>query len=51
MDPSEVEEIVPVVVPQPIRSAIHPVEVEHAEEEDVIDENELTPGDEVFFFC
>ncbi|XP_046456631.1 uncharacterized protein LOC124203813 isoform X2 [Daphnia pulex] len=43
MDPFEADEITPVVVPEPIRSAIYPVEVE---EEDVIDENELTPGDE-----
>lgn len=46
MDPFEADEITPVAVPEPIRSAIHPVEVE---EEDVIDENELTPGDEVLF--
>ncbi|EFX82686.1 hypothetical protein DAPPUDRAFT_241014 [Daphnia pulex] len=43
MDPFEADEITSVVVPEPIRSAIHPVEVE---EEDVNDENELTPGDE-----
>lgn len=46
MDPFEADEITPVAVPEPIRSAIHPVEVE---EEDVMDENELTPGDEVLF--
>lgn len=46
MDPFEADEITPVAVPEPIRSAIYPVEVE---EEDAIDENELTPGDEVLF--
>ena len=46
MDPFEADKITPVAVPEPIRSAIYPVEVE---EEDANDENELTPGDEVFF--